>query len=145
MTFAGKVNKPWMAILEGTMKTIGLTVMLMLGVVTIYPADASASTPTALKQDQHQVVVSDSVAKTDQVPGPKQVRGEVLKMENNSYLVRDESGKEVRLIVNKDSKVEKAFEVGDWVLAHVSDDGTVTVITKFSEARSPEDKKENKK
>lgn len=123
------------------MKTIGLTVMLMLGIVTLYYAEVFASTATALsKQDQHPVVISDSITKTDQVTGSKQIRGEVLKMENNSYVVRDESGKEVRLIVNKDSKVEKAFEVGDWVVAQISDDGMVTVITK-SEARSPGDKK----
>jgi len=123
------------------MKTIGLTVLLTAGLVTVCYAEAFASTATALKQDQHQVVLADSVIKTDQVTGSKQIRGEVLKMENNSYLVRDESGKEVRLIVNKDSKVVKAFEVGDWIVAQISDDGTVTMITKSSDGRSPGDKK----
>jgi hypothetical protein len=123
------------------MKTIWLTVLLTVGLVTIYYPDALASTETALKEGQHQVVLSDSTIKTDQVTGSKQIRGEVLKMENNSYLVRDESGKEVRLIVNKDSKVVKAFEVGDWIVAQISDEGMVTMITKSSDAPSPENKK----
>ena len=123
------------------MKTIGLTVLLTVGLVTVYYAEPFASPATALKQDQYQVVLSDSAIKTDQVTGSKQIRGEVLKMENNSYLVRDENGKEVRLIVNKDSKVVKAFEVGDWIIAQISDDGTVTMITKSSDAPSPENKK----
>jgi hypothetical protein len=60
------------------------------------------------------------------------VQGEVLKMEGNTYLVRDETGQEVRLTVNKDSKVTTAFEVGDRIVAQVSDEGIVTLINKSS-------------
>ena len=58
------------------------------------------------------------------------VQGEVLKMEGNTYLVRDETGQEVRLTVDKDSKVTTAFEVGDRIVAQVSDQGVVTLINK---------------
>ena len=51
-------------------------------------------------------------------------------MEGNTYLVRDETGKEIRLTVTKDSKIEKAFEVGDRIVAQVSDQGVVTLINK---------------
>ena len=65
-----------------------------------------------------------------QVQGFRIVQGEVLKMEGNTYLVRDETGQEVRLTVNKDSKVTTAFEVGDRIVAQVSDQGVVTLINK---------------
>jgi hypothetical protein len=111
--------------------------MLLLGALGAEGAYQLLGKESAIKQNQHQTVLTDSAIGRDQVSGMKRVRGEVLKMENNSYLVRDESGKEVRLIVNKDSKVEKAFEVGDWIDAQVSEEGTVRVITKSADAQAP--------
>ena len=74
--------------------------------------------------------ISDPSVKPGQTQGFRIVQGEVLKMEGNTYLVRDETGTEVRLIVTKDSKIEKAFEVGDRIVAQVSDQGVVTLINK---------------
>ena len=68
-----------------------------------------------------------------QAQGFRIVQGEVLKMEGNTYLVRDETGQEVRLTVNKDSKVTTAFEVGDRIVAQVSDQGIVTLINKSAQ------------
>jgi hypothetical protein len=68
-----------------------------------------------------------------QAQGFRIVQGEVLKMEGNTYLVRDETGQEVRLTVNKDSKVTTAFEVGDRIVAQVSDEGIVTLINKSAQ------------
>jgi hypothetical protein len=72
---------------------------------------------------------------SEQTQGFRIVQGEVLKMEGNTYLVRDETGKEVRLVVNKDSKVDTAFEVGDKIVAQVSDQGVVTLIKKSSTSK----------
>jgi hypothetical protein len=74
--------------------------------------------------------VADPSMNPGQAQGFKIVQGEVLKMEGNTYLIRDETGKEIRLTINKDSKVEKAFEVGDRIVAQVSDQGVATLIKK---------------
>jgi len=74
--------------------------------------------------------ISDPSVNPGQAQGFRIVQGEVLKMEGNTYLVRDETGKEIRLTVTKDSKIEKAFEVGDRIVAQVSDQGLVTLINK---------------
>jgi hypothetical protein len=71
-----------------------------------------------------------SITGSGQTQGFRIVQGEVLKMEGNTYLVRDETGQEVRLTVNKDSKITTAFEVGDRIVAQVSDQGVVTLINK---------------
>ena len=74
--------------------------------------------------------ISDPSVNPGQAQGFRIVQGEVLKMEGNTYLVRDETGNEIRLTVTKDSKIEKAFEVGDRIVAQVSDQGLVTLINK---------------
>ena len=74
--------------------------------------------------------ISDPSVNPGQAQGFRIIQGEVLKMEGNTYLVRDETGKEIRLTVTKDSKIEKAFEVGDRIVAQVSDQGLVTLINK---------------
>ena len=74
--------------------------------------------------------ISDPSVNPGKAQGFRIVQGEVLKMEGNTYLVRDETGNEVRLTVTKDSKIEKAFEVGDRIVAQVSDQGLVTLINK---------------
>jgi hypothetical protein len=74
--------------------------------------------------------LADPSVNPGQAQGFKIVQGEVLKMEGNTYLIRDETGKEVRLTINKDSKVDKAFEVGDRIVAQVSDQGVATLIKK---------------
>jgi len=74
--------------------------------------------------------IADPSVNPGQAQGFRIVQGEVLKMEGNTYLVRDETGKEIRLTVTKDSKIEKAFEVGDRIVAQVSDQGLVTLINK---------------
>ena len=82
-----------------------------------------------------QAPVAEPSINAGQGQGFRIVQGEVLKMEGNTYLVRDESGQEVRLTVTKDSKVATAFEVGDRIVAQVSDQGVVTLINK-SEAQT---------
>jgi len=74
--------------------------------------------------------IADPSVNPGQAQGFRIVQGEVLKMEGNTYLVRDETGNEIRLTVTKDSKIEKAFEVGDRIVAQVSDQGLVTLINK---------------
>ena len=103
------------------MKTNVLAIIAALGLAagTAVAAWAAEKTTTA-----------EPSINSAQGQGFRIVQGEVLKMEGNTYLVRDETGQEVRLTVNKDSKVTTAFEVGDRIVAQVSDQGVVTLINK---------------
>ena len=97
--------------------TIVLVLTLAAGPAVIALADDKAS-------------ILDPSVNPSQAQGFRIIQGEVLKMEGNTYLVRDETGKEIRLTITKDSKIEKAFEVGDRIVAQVSDQGLVTLINK---------------
>jgi hypothetical protein len=89
---------------------------------------AAGPAVVALADDKASIL--DPSVNPGQAQGFRIIQGEVLKMEGNTYLVRDETGKEIRLTVTKDSKIEKAFEVGDRIVAQVSDQGVVTLINK---------------
>ena len=86
--------------------------------------------PAMFAHAEDKTGISDPAVNPGQAQGFRIVQGEVLKMEGNTYLVRDETGNEIRLTVTKDSKIEKAFEVGDRIVAQVSDQGLVTLINK---------------
>lgn len=55
--------------------------------------------------------------------GSKIVEGDVLKIEGESYTVHDTAGHEVRLHVDKTTRLEGTFKVGDKVEAYVTDQG----------------------
>ncbi len=89
-----------------------------------------AAGPAVMALAEDKTGISDPSVNPGQAQGFRIVQGEVLKMEGNTYLVRDETGKEIRLTITKDSKIEKAFEVGDRIVAQVSDQGVVTLINR---------------
>lgn len=63
---------------------------------------------------------------TTSTPGSKIVEGDVLKTEGEYYIVRDKSGHDVRLHVDKTTHLEGgAFRVGDKLEAYVTDKGHV--------------------
>jgi hypothetical protein len=49
------------------------------------------------------------------------VEGEVLKIDGDSYFVRDISGKEVRLHVDRNTKKDSNITVGDEILARMDE------------------------
>lgn len=56
-------------------------------------------------------------------PGSQIVKGDLLKIEGEFYVVKEASGKEVRLHVDKSSKLEGAFKAGDKIEAQASPQG----------------------
>jgi len=42
-------------------------------------------------------------------PGPQMVKGDLLKIEGESYVVKDMTGKEIRLHVDKTTELEGSF------------------------------------
>lgn len=68
--------------------------------------------------------------KTSITPGLQTVQGDVLKIEGDSYVVKDMGGKEIRLHVDKTTKLEGAFKAGDKIEAQVTEKGHALSITK---------------
>ncbi|MGQ0696078.1 MAG: hypothetical protein ACT4OL_10950 [Nitrospiraceae bacterium] len=56
-------------------------------------------------------------------PGSQTVKGDLLRIDGEFYVVKDPSGKEVRLHVDKTSKLEGTFKAGDKIEAQASDQG----------------------
>ena len=56
-------------------------------------------------------------------PGSQIVKGDLLRIDGEFYVVKEPSGKEVRLHVDKTSKLEGTFKAGDKIEAQASDQG----------------------
>lgn len=54
------------------------------------------------------------------LPRPQTIEGEVLRFEGNSYIIKDISGKEVRLQVDRTTKMDGNLTAGDKVIARTS-------------------------
>lgn len=56
------------------------------------------------------------------------VRGDVLNIEGDTYIVKDVSGHEVQIRVDKQTKSEDRIKVGDKIEAQISSDGHAQTI-----------------
>ena len=72
-------------------------------------------------------MVSD-FSKTKEV-SEQVVRGDVLMREGEFYIVKDVTGHEVRLHVNKETKLDGTVKVGDKIEARVTSDGHAMSLT----------------
>jgi uncharacterized protein YdeI (BOF family) len=54
------------------------------------------------------------------LPRPQTIEGEVLRFEGNSYIIKDISGKEVRLQVDKATKMDGNLTAGDKIVAQTA-------------------------
>lgn len=54
-------------------------------------------------------------------PGPQSIKGDLLKIEGEFYVVHDTAGHEVRLHVDKTTKLDGNFKTGDKVEAEVTE------------------------
>ncbi len=68
------------------------------------------------------------LARTDEQPAPNSastsvVTGVVLKIEGDFYVVKDSTGKEVRLHISKDTEFFGPSSPGDQIEAHVTAEG----------------------
>jgi uncharacterized protein YdeI (BOF family) len=55
------------------------------------------------------------------IPGPQTVTGDVLKMDGDFYVIRDMTGKEIRLHVDKTTTLEGSFKAGDKIEARATE------------------------
>jgi len=66
------------------------------------------------------------------------VEGSVLKVEKDSLVVKDSSGKEIRLRMGKDAKIQGSHKVGDSVKAVFTPEGEVLSIKPAKAPIGPE-------
>ncbi|MEW6544545.1 MAG: hypothetical protein AB1411_13170 [Nitrospirota bacterium] len=60
----------------------------------------------------------------------KTVRGHLIRIERESYVLKDDRGEEVRIEVGRDTLLDKTVAVGDLIEAEVSPDGHARSIVK---------------
>ncbi len=60
--------------------------------------------------------------------GSQTVKGDLLKIEGEFYVVKDASGKELRLHVDGSTKLEGTIKAGDKIEAQATDKGHATSI-----------------
>jgi hypothetical protein len=101
----------------GVLMKQSITVLAMLiafGMISV----SNAADPSAKSSDMG--TASASAAQT--------VKGEVLKIDGDNYTIKDASGKEVRVHVDKSTKSQGALKVGDKVEAETTAEGHATSI-----------------
>jgi hypothetical protein len=72
-------------------------------------------------------------------PGSKShiIKGEVLKIEGSAYVIKQANGKEIRLGIDQDTRMETTPKPGDKITAQMAEDGRTRSIRKASSAESP--------
>ena len=125
--------------MESRLSIIGLAMMISIGI-----AGCATRSETARQSDDRTVVSQSDTpstapmqqAQNDNLPavGTQSLKGEVLQIEGRSfdayesYVVRDSSGKEVRLPLSKDTKKDDMYMVGDRIEARLGPDGRAIEI-----------------
>ena len=61
-------------------------------------------------------------------PNAQTVKGDLLKIDGEYYVVKDATGKEVRLHVDKTSQLDGTFKAGDKIEAQATDKGHASSI-----------------
>ena len=61
-------------------------------------------------------------------PTTQTVKGDLLKIDGEYYVVKDTAGKEVRLHVDKTSQLDGTFKAGDKIEAQATDKGHASSI-----------------
>lgn len=75
--------------------------------------------------------LADTGASSHTQPGPQSIRGEVILITDDFYLVKDAVGKGmVQVLVSKATRLEKPIRMGDNVVAELSKEGVAVSIKK---------------
>src|SRR5437773_6191750 len=125
--------------MESRLSIIGLAMMISIGI-----AGCATRSETARQSDDRTVASQSDTpstapmqqAQNDNLPavGTQSLKGEVLQIEGRSfdayesYVVRESSGKEVRLPLSKDTKKDDMYMVGDRIEARLGPDGRAIEI-----------------
>src|SRR5437870_494735 len=103
---------------ERTMKT--LLAVMMLGVVLTFGMQSTGNAVTSEPNPPAGAPATSAPPVERDRPGLNIVKGELLKIEGTDYIIRDMSGKEMRLDVDPGTKIQGAPKVGDKIEAEIS-------------------------
>jgi uncharacterized protein YdeI (BOF family) len=95
-----------------------LTFAVLLGSVCSFSYAAGTNEPLPGSNPKGE----GTAAMPEKMP-PAVVEGEVIKMDRESYLVKDRSGKEIKIQLDQRTNVEGNLQVGDKVIAHMEPQG----------------------
>jgi len=95
-----------------------LTFAVLLGSVCSFSYAAGPNEPLPGANPK-----GEGTAATPEKIPPAVVEGEVVKMDRDSYLVKDRSGKEIKIQLDQRSNVESNLQVGDKIIAHMEPQG----------------------
>jgi len=65
------------------------------------------------------------------------IQGELVKMEGELFTVKDPTGRQQQLRIDRDTKMVGVFRTGDYVQAWVSPDGRTESIIAFKKDKEP--------
>jgi hypothetical protein len=109
-----------------------LVALILLGFWMTAPRALAQSLPSG-EETRSLIVAQARFKEFKPLPGEQVVRGEIVKIEAGSYLVKDTEGKEVRLKVDEQTILRAKFKPGDRIQAHISEAGTASVIKYMTE------------
>jgi hypothetical protein len=92
-----------------------LAMFVALGMISVSNAADPSASP------------SDKMGKSSS-SAAQAVKGEIAKVDGENYTIKDASGKEVRLHVDKTTKTQGALKVGDKIEAEATAEGHATSI-----------------
>jgi len=69
----------------------------------------------------HALTITKPLVADAQTPAPQTVTGDVMKMDGEFYIVKDMTGKEIRLHVDKTTELEGSFKAGDQIEARATE------------------------
>jgi uncharacterized protein YxjI len=94
----------------------------------------SMAPPSAVLDLQRQQDLQRSSAEFRSAVVERALRGDLLRMEGEYFIIRDQKGAEVRLQVDKDTKMEDAVQVGDKIEVDVSAGNHAQSVRKLKDA-----------
>jgi hypothetical protein len=107
-------------------RVIGLVIGIALGTLVLAVAPAIAATETSTTPAAQPVPAPPLPAP----PAQQTIKGDVLNIEGEYLVVKDMSGHEIRLHVNKDTRTDNnRLKVGDKISAVVAPDGHAESIS----------------
>jgi uncharacterized protein YdeI (BOF family) len=122
--------------MEVYMKTRS-AVLTAIGIISLAAATALADVPPkpAASPDENPQGIQGTKPQPDKIL-KSEVRGELLKIDEDTYTVREANGKEVHMQIDKETRVDKNLKPGDKVEAKVMPQGYIWSLKKTDDAPS---------
>jgi hypothetical protein len=109
--------------------TIAAVLLALSGVMTLSPSHVGAD-PVYQEpvMDQSQGGLNNQITAPSQ-NGTGTVKGDILDIEGEYFIIKDVTGHDMRLHVDKSTKTDGVPKVGEKIQAHVTKEGHATSIT----------------